>query len=66
MFLFFHVVSIGETAMNRESSRSHCCFALSIYSREVDASGIVTEKHSRFNLVDLAGSERQKDTATTG
>ncbi len=45
----------GETAMNKDSSRSHLLFALYLES----ASGEESERKyiaSRLNLVDLAGS----------
>jgi kinesin family member 15 len=57
--------TVGETAMNRESSRSHSVFSLYIQSTETK-DGVTNERYSRFNLVDLAGSERQKATAATG
>lgn len=54
---------VGETAMNRESSRSHAVFTLVVKSTEVvEAEGLTRSRLARFNLVDLAGSERQKDT----
>ncbi|KAI8870787.1 kinesin-domain-containing protein [Ramicandelaber brevisporus] len=56
---------VSETAMNRESSRSHAVLQLTIQSITVrDEMTDICE--SRFNLVDLAGSERQKLTGTTG
>lgn len=58
---------VAETNMNRESSRSHAVFQLSLetsYERSED--GIVTRRKSRFSMVDLAGSERQKDTNASG
>ena len=58
--------TVGETAMNRESSRSHCCFSLTISSSSTDANGLTTTKTSKFNMVDLAGSERQRDTGAQG
>jgi kinesin family member 15 len=56
---------VGETAMNRESSRSHSVFAFTIQSTETK-DGLKKERYSRFNLIDLAGSERQKSTAAAG
>lgn len=54
---------VGETAMNRESSRSHAVFTLVIQATEVvEEEGLTRSRVARFNLVDLAGSERQKDT----
>ncbi|GAB5033314.1 kinesin-like protein kif15 [Nannochloropsis oceanica] len=58
---------VGETAMNRESSRSHAVFTVILESREVDAvDGITRSRCASFNLVDLAGSERQGQTGATG
>jgi kinesin family protein 15 len=58
---------VAETAMNRESSRSHAVFQLLVESLDRgDPSGVRRSKVSRFNLVDLAGSERQKSTASSG
>lgn len=56
---------VAETAMNRESSRSHSVFTLFIQSKQ-RVGEIVDVRESRFNLVDLAGSERQQATGTTG
>ena len=56
---------VGETTMNRESSRSHAVFQLTLQSTE-DKGGVRTCRTARFSLVDLAGSERQKDTNATG
>ncbi|XP_043921457.1 kinesin-like protein KIF15 [Protopterus annectens] len=68
----YQVLSVGwrnrrvaSTSMNRESSRSHAVFTVTIES--VDSNGgIVNHRSSQLNLVDLAGSERQKDTHTEG
>lgn len=58
---------VAETNMNRESSRSHAVFQLSLEtSTERPADGIVIKRKARFSMVDLAGSERQKDTNATG
>eukprot|EP00808_Paulinella_micropora_P000184 g70508.t1 len=57
---------VAETAMNRESSRSHCVFSLMITSKKTSPDGLTTERFSRFNLIDLAGSERQKMTNASG
>lgn len=56
---------VAETAMNRESSRSHCVFTLFIQSKKLEGE-VLDVRESRFNLVDLAGSERQQLTATVG
>jgi kinesin family protein 15 len=60
---------VSETAMNRESSRSHAVFQLSIETNKVHNRGgveINQTMSSRFSMVDLAGSERQRDTQTSG
>ena len=46
---------VGETAMNRESSRSHSVFTCTLECSSTDASGVTQILHSRLNLVDLAG-----------
>jgi kinesin family protein 15 len=56
---------VGETAMNRESSRSHCVFTLTIEA-SVNEGAIKRKRNARFNMVDLAGSERQKSTEADG
>ena len=56
---------VAETAMNRESSRSHSVFTLYIQSRKEEGD-LIDLTESRFNLVDLAGSERQQLAGTTG
>jgi kinesin family protein 15 len=48
---------VGETTMNRESSRSHAVFLLNLQSKE-DKDGVLTYRTSRFSLVDLAGRQR--------
>nr|XP_033786331.1 kinesin-like protein KIF15 isoform X2 [Geotrypetes seraphini] len=56
---------VASTSMNRESSRSHAVFTVTIQSMEKN-NDIVNIRSSQLNLVDLAGSERQKDTQTEG
>ena len=47
---------VGETNMNRESSRSHAVFLLNIKSVEVNNdTGVKRHCMSKFSLVDLAG-----------
>ncbi|KAL3147252.1 hypothetical protein ABBQ32_002745 [Trebouxia sp. C0010 RCD-2024] len=58
---------IGETNMNRESSRSHSVFTCIMESSSKGAEdGCTRVKFSRLNLVDLAGSERNKLSGATG
>jgi hypothetical protein len=56
---------IGETMMNRESSRSHSIFTVSLAIKS-DAQGRKFLKTPKLHFVDLAGSERQKMTMATG
>ncbi|KAI9911815.1 hypothetical protein PsorP6_009654 [Peronosclerospora sorghi] len=56
---------VGQTSMNRESSRSHSVFILQLQSKEMSRDGTKI-RTSRFNLVDLAGSERQRSTDAAG
>ncbi|GFS06717.1 kinesin-like protein KIF15 [Elysia marginata] len=56
---------VAGTSMNRESSRSHAVFTVTIESKE-EIDGIQNIRTSQLNLVDLAGSERQRDTNTGG
>ncbi|XP_061699754.1 kinesin-like protein KIF15 isoform X3 [Syngnathoides biaculeatus] len=56
---------VASTSMNRESSRSHAVFTMTLESKE-SANEVVNIRMSQLNLVDLAGSERQKDTHTEG
>ncbi|NXO99880.1 KIF15 protein, partial [Certhia brachydactyla] len=56
---------VASTSMNRESSRSHAVFTITVESME-KTNEVVNIRSSLLNLVDLAGSERQKDTHTEG
>lgn len=58
--------SVGATAMNAGSSRSHCILSIIVENSETDADGTVHYRVGKLNLVDLAGSERQKRTGATG
>lgn len=55
--------SVGCTALNEQSSRSHMVFTL-----KLDGFNTVTEKKVAgvLNLIDLAGSERVKDSGASG
>ena len=57
---------VGETAMNKESSRSHSVFTMCVEGTLKGADGLTKKRHSVLNLVDLAGSERQKSTNASG
>ncbi|KAL6470384.1 hypothetical protein MHYP_G00215030 [Metynnis hypsauchen] len=56
--------TVGSTAMNAASSRSHAIFTINLEQRRGgDKSDAVV---SKLHLVDLAGSERQKKTKAEG
>ena len=57
---------VGETAMNKDSSRSHSIFTIYIETAEDDPDGNQRFKVGKLNLVDLAGSERQSKTNASG
>ena len=62
-----HRRRVGMTEMNRESSRSHSVFTVSLESRRRAFAGAALQKRSALlHLVDLAGSERQKSTESAG
>jgi hypothetical protein len=48
----------GETAMNRDSSRSHSIFTIYVETSEKITGEESKIKAGKLNLVDLAGSER--------
>lgn len=54
---------IGETKMNKQSSRSHCIFTISVYTKRTSPDGTV-DYHGKLHLVDLAGSECAKNTGS--
>lgn len=60
--------SVGETAMNKDSSRSHLLFMLFLESAEVTSTNQDEKRYvaSKLNLVDLAGSERLSKTGAAG
>ncbi|XP_072831319.1 kinesin-like protein KIF17 isoform X5 [Vicugna pacos] len=58
--------SVGYTLMNKDSSRSHSIFTISIEIYAVDERGKDHLRAGKLNLVDLAGSERQSKTGATG
>eukprot|EP01018_Ginkgo_biloba_P028973 Gb_03517 [translate_table: standard] len=55
--------TVGKTAMNEQSSRSHCVFTLRIAGVNENTEQQV---HGVLNLVDLAGSERLSRSGATG
>jgi kinesin family member 3B len=58
--------SVGATAMNLTSSRSHSIFSIIVETSEVGPDGEQHIRAGKLNLVDLAGSERQSKTGATG
>ncbi|KAM4547128.1 kinesin family member 4 [Fundulus diaphanus] len=56
--------TVGSTAMNAASSRSHAIFTITLEQRR--GSDKVNSIVSKLHLVDLAGSERQKKTKAEG
>ncbi|XP_036453382.1 kinesin-like protein KIF9 isoform X2 [Colossoma macropomum] len=56
---------IGEHALSKNSSRSHCIFTIHIESRSRTLSN-ASYVTSKLNLVDLAGSERLSKTGSEG
>ncbi|CAM9881919.1 unnamed protein product, partial [Chrysoparadoxa australica] len=56
--------TVGSTAMNDTSSRSHSVFTIKLHQK--DNSDKSKNTYAKINLVDLAGSERQKSTESTG
>ena len=51
---------VGETKMNKHSSRSHCVFTLTVKSTRRTSDGGSMECTGKLHLVDLAGSECAK------
>ncbi|CAG5111451.1 Oidioi.mRNA.OKI2018_I69.chr2.g5760.t2.cds [Oikopleura dioica] len=58
--------SVGETLMNKDSSRSHSIFTINIEAAEQVEGQKDKIRAGKLNLVDLAGSERQSKTGATG
>ena len=51
---------IGETKMNKQSSRSHCIFTIRINAKKTLKDGNTLEFNGKLHMVDLAGSECAK------
>lgn len=47
---------VGQTRMNRESSRSHSVYTITVESASKSETGLTSLRFSRLNLVDLAGT----------
>ncbi|CAM9829909.1 unnamed protein product [Discosporangium mesarthrocarpum] len=58
--------TVGATAMNQSSSRSHSIFSIVVEMNSADEKGKDHIRVGKLNLVDLAGSERQSKTGATG
>lgn len=58
--------SVGETAMNAHSSRSHSLFQITVERSEIGADGKQHIRVGKLNMVDLAGSERLSKTKAQG
>jgi kinesin family member 11 len=57
---------VSETKMNKQSSRSHTVFTLTIHIKESTPEGEDIVKVGKLNLVDLAGSECVGRSGATG
>ena len=57
---------VGETLMNKDSSRSHSVLTLYIDHYDNGDTAKMTHIKSKLHLVDLAGSERADNTGATG
>lgn len=58
--------SVGETLMNKDSSRSHSIFSIYVEVGEKCENGNDRYVAGKLNLVDLAGSERISKTGAAG
>ncbi|EZG43731.1 kinesin motor domain protein [Gregarina niphandrodes] len=54
----------AETSLNRQSSRSHSIFAITITIKEISTDGEDVIRIGKLNLVDLAGSENIQRSGT--
>ncbi|EFA81685.1 kinesin family member 13 [Heterostelium album PN500] len=55
----------AETVYNKQSSRSHCIFSITIHIKETTLGGEDLIKIGKLNLVDLAGSENAQKSGTS-
>ena len=51
------MLGTAETKLNKNSSRSHCVFTITIQTKETTLDGEDVVKSGKLHLVDLAGSE---------
>ena len=56
----------ASTNMNKQSSRSHAIFRLTVESRDIALGSKSPITKSQLNLVDLAGSEKASQTGASG
>ena len=57
---------VGETNMNKQSSRSHCIFTLRVEAKRKLVDGSILEVDGKLHCVDLAGSECAKSADLDG
>ena len=57
---------VGETKMNKQSSRSHCVFTMRVDSKRLMPDGSTMECSGKLHMVDLAGSECAKSAGGDG
>jgi kinesin family protein 11 len=55
-----HQKKVGETNMNKSSSRSHCIFTIRMNAKRRLDDGALFESKGKLHMVDLAGSECAK------
>ncbi|KAG7349978.1 kinesin motor domain containing protein [Nitzschia inconspicua] len=51
---------VGETSMNKQSSRSHCIFTLKVVAKRKLSDGSILDSSGKLHCCDLAGSENAK------
>ena len=54
---------VGETRMNKNSSRSHCIFTIRVQAKRTLMDSTVLDINGKLHMVDLAGSECAKTAA---
>lgn len=57
---------VGETNMNKQSSRSHCIFTMRVEAKRRLEDGALFETRGKLHMVDLAGSECAKSANLDG
>lgn len=56
---------VGETRLNRESSRSHSVFTCTVERNSKSDNGLTNILFSRLNLIDLAGKACIQESGAT-